>query len=181
MDIRRKPQTNGQVELDFMLGDIIFIVILAFLLYLFASIIWPILSGGTGFSPTSHRKTKLAMEMAKVGPQDIFYDLGCGTGPVLAEAKKRGASVVGVEIEPLRWLMCRLRVRSGRVILGDMYKVPLNDATVVFIFQYPSVNIRLRQKFERELKPGTRVVSYAWKIDGWEPAKVVEDLYLYIA
>jgi SAM-dependent methyltransferase len=163
-----------------MLGDIIFIAIISFLLYLFASIIWPILSGGTGFSPTSSRKTKLAIKLAKVGPQDILYDLGCGTGPVLAEAKKRGASVVGVEIEPLRWLICRLRIRGGSVILGDMYKVPLGDATVVFIFQYPSVNMRLKEKFEKELKPGTRVVSYAWKINGWEPVKVVEDLYLYV-
>ncbi|MGA2574237.1 MAG: methyltransferase domain-containing protein [Candidatus Methanomethylicaceae archaeon] len=117
--------------------------------------------------------------MAQVGPRDFFYDIGCGTGTVLTEAKKRGADVVGVEIEPLRWLICRLRVSGARVILGDMFKVPLGNASVVFLFQYPNVNKRLKEKLGRELKPGTRVVSYAWKIDGWKPTMVVEDLYLY--
>jgi SAM-dependent methyltransferase len=147
--------------------------------YVFLSFFWPLLTGGAGYTPTPSYKTSLAMEMAKVGPQDAFYDLGCGTGTVLAQAKKRGANVVGVEIEPLRWLICRLRVRTARVILGNMFKVPLNDATVVFLFQYPHVNKKIKEKLERELKPGTRVLSYAWEIDGWKPTKVIEDLYLY--
>ena len=148
-------------------------------LYFFLSIFWPLLTGGAVYTPTPRHRTKLAMEMAQVGPQDTFYDLGCGTGTVLAEAKKRGANVVGVEIEPLRWLLCRLRVRGAKVILGNMFKVQLDGATVVFLFQYPNVNIRLRGKLERELKPGARVVSYAWKIDGWKATKVIGDLFLY--
>jgi SAM-dependent methyltransferase len=149
------------------------------LLYLILSIFWPLLTGGAGYTPTPRHKTRLAMEMAKVGPHDVFYDLGCGTGTVLAEAKKRGANVVGVEIEPLRWLLCKLRVRGEKVIFRNMFKVPLNDATVVFLFQYPNTNTRLKGKLERELKPGSKVVSYAWEIDGWKPTKVIEDLYLY--
>lgn len=148
-------------------------------LYVVLSIFWPLLAGGAGYTPTPHSKTKRAMDMAQVGPSDSFYDIGCGTGTVLVEARKRGADVVGVEIEPLRWLICRLRVGSARVILGDMFKVPLDSASVVFLFQYPNVNNRLKEKLGRELKPGTRVVSYAWKIDGWKPTMVVEDLYLY--
>jgi SAM-dependent methyltransferase len=148
-------------------------------LYVILSIFWPLLAGGAGYTPTPRGKTKRAMDMAQVGPRDFFYDIGCGTGTVLTEAKKRGADVVGVEIEPLRWLICRLRVSGARVILGDMFKVPIGNASVVFLFQYPNVNKRLKEKLGRELKPGTRVVSYAWKIDGWKPTMVVEDLYLY--
>jgi SAM-dependent methyltransferase len=123
---------------------------------------------------------KLALDIAQVGPHDKFYDLGCGMGTALAEAKRRGADVVGVEIEPLRWLICRLRVRRGaKVILGNMFKVPLDGTTVVFLFQCPNTNLRLREKLERELKPGARVVSYAWRIEGWKPMKVTGDLYLY--
>jgi SAM-dependent methyltransferase len=148
-------------------------------LYVLLSFFWPLLTGGAAYTPTPSPKISMAMEMADVGPQDAFFDLGCGTGTVLAQAKKRGANVVGVEIEPLRWLICKLRVRKARVILGNMFKVPLDDATVVFLFQYPYVNKKLREKLGRELKPGTRVVSYAWKIDGWIPTKIIEDLYLY--
>lgn len=149
------------------------------LLYVLLSIFWPLLTGGACYTPTPRNKTKLAMEMAKVGPHDVFYDLGCGTGSVLAEAKRRGADVVGIEVEPLRWLVCKLRVRGGKVILRNMFKVPLHDATVVFLFQCLNANTKLKGKLERELKPGTKVVSYAWKIDGWKPTMVIEDLYLY--
>jgi len=160
-------------------------IILAFFLfagiclYVLFSLFWPLLTGGAAYTPTPSLKISLAMEMAKVGPQDAFYDLGCGTGTVLAQAMKRGANVVGVEVEPLRWLICKLRVRTARVILGNMFKVPLDDATVVFLFQYPYVNKRIKEKLGRELKPGARVVSYAWEIDGWKPTKMIQDLYLY--
>lgn len=157
-----------------------FFISVSFLLYILLSIFWPLLTGGACYTPTPHSKTKLAMEMAKVGPRDVFYDLGCGSGSVLAEAKRRGADVIGIEVEPLRWLLCKLRVRGGKVILRNMFKVPLYDATIVFLFQYFNANMKLKEKLERELKPGTKVVSYAWKIDGWKPTKAIEDLYLYI-
>jgi SAM-dependent methyltransferase len=156
-----------------------FFLFIGICLYVLLSLFWPLLAGGAAYTPTPRLKISMAMEMAKVGPQDAFYDLGCGFGTVLAQAMKRGANVVGVEIEPLRWLISKLRVRNARVILGNMFKVPLNNATVVFLFQYPFVNKKLKEKLDRELKPGTRVVSYAWKIDGWRPTKIIEDLYLY--
>ena len=159
--------------------DIIIAVVIAIYLYVIASLLWPWLTG-SGFSPTSRRKAKIVLEMANVGPKDVFYDLGCGTGQVMAEARKKTKHVVGVEIEPLRWLICKLSVWGVKVILGDMYKVPIKDATVIFIFQCPWVNVKLREKFEKELRPGTRIVCNSWKIEGWEPVKTVENLYLYI-
>jgi SAM-dependent methyltransferase len=158
---------------------IIAIILLGFL-YMTLSVWWPMLTGGAGFTPTPYNKASLAMELAEVGPEDYVYDLGCGTGVVLEEAKRRGATVVGIEVEPVRWLTARLRVRGVKIKLGNMFKLPIDNATVVFIFQYPDVNQRLKRKFTQELRPGTRVVSYMWEIKGWKPAKVVEDVYLYI-
>ena len=43
------------------------------------------------------------LDMAKVGKNDIVYDLGCGDGRIVAmAAKKFGASGVGVDIDPER-------------------------------------------------------------------------------
>ncbi|MGC8994525.1 MAG: RNA methyltransferase, partial [Pyrobaculum sp.] len=84
---------------------------------------------------------------------------------VLALAKAMGAVPVGVEIDPVRWLICALRCRC-RVVLGDMFKIPLGDAEVVYIFQWPSVNARLAEKLRRELRPGAYVVSYMWEVPG---------------
>jgi SAM-dependent methyltransferase len=159
--------------------EVVLILVLLAGFYFLASFFWPFLFGGAGYTPTPIYNTKEALEIAEVGPNDTLYDLGCGMGSVLTEAQKRGAAVVGVEIEPLRWLVCRLRVRNARVLLGNMFKVPLKDATVVFLFQYPGVNKRLKAKLESELAPGARVVSYYWKIEGWEPVKTSDNLYLY--
>jgi SAM-dependent methyltransferase len=159
---------------------IVILVILLGFLYMILSVWWPMLTGGAGFTPTPYHKASLAMELAEVGPQDLVYDLGCGTGVVLEEAKKRGATVLGIEVEPVRWLTAKFRVRGVKVKLGNMFKIPLHNATVVFIFQYPNVNERLKRKFSQELKPGTRVVSYMWEIKGWKPIIVVEDVYLYL-
>jgi SAM-dependent methyltransferase len=79
------------------------------------------------------------------------YDLGCGYGRVLLIARRLGAVPIGVELDPLRWLICKLRCRC-RVIYGDMFKTPLSDADVVYIFQWPSVNAKLAEKLRKELR-----------------------------
>lgn len=162
------------------MNGIVVSAVLVIAVYFLISLFWPLITGGAGYTPTPRIRIAQALEMAEVGSNDIFYDLGCGTGSTLAQAKRRGAKVVGIEIEPLRCLICKLRVRDAKVMFRNMFKVPLNDATVIFIFQYPNANERLRQKFERELKPGTKVVSYAWRIDGWKPIKSIGEIYLYV-
>jgi len=57
----------------------------------------------------------------------------------------------------------------------------LSEATVITVFLFDSTNARLKEKFERELKPGTRIVSYYWPFEGWSPvvADEEEEVYLY--
>ena len=62
------------------------------------------------------------------------------------------------------------------VIHGNFFEVDISDADVVTLYLLTSVNERLRPKLERELKPGTRVVSHDFEVPGWKPI-VVEDLY----
>ncbi|AFA40226.1 hypothetical protein Pogu_2199 [Pyrobaculum oguniense TE7] len=127
--------------------------------------VWPFLAGrGGAYSTSSLRAAAWAFEKIGVKGKKV-YDLGCGYGVVLALAKKMGAVPVGVELDPLRWLICALRCRC-KVLLGDMFKTPLHDADVVYIFQWPSVNERLADKFAKELRPGAYVVSYMWEVPG---------------
>jgi len=53
---------------------------------------------------------------------------------------------------------------------------------VVTLFLMKASTKQLRTKFEQELKPGTRIVSHTWKVEGWEP-KLEDrerDVYLYV-
>ncbi|MFB6490862.1 MAG: methyltransferase domain-containing protein [Thermoproteus sp. AZ2] len=155
---------------------VFFIALLAFFLHL----MWPHISGrGAGYGRSDLRAAERALELVDVRGK-TFYELGCGYGDVLAMAARAGARAKGVELDPIRWLICRARCRGCEVVLGDMFKVPLNDADVVYIFQWPSVNEKLAEKFEKELKPGALVISYYWEVPGMELVLYDERHKLYI-
>jgi precorrin-6B methylase 2 len=141
-------------------------------------ILWSI-SVGAGFEPTSRRKVRRMLEMCGAGPSDVVYDLGSGDGRIIVEAAMRyHAKAVGVEADPIRVLVSRTSVALHRlkgqvsVVWGNFFRVDLSEATIVTLFLSQGTNRRLRHKLLSELKPGTRVVSYVWTIDGWTPASM---------
>lgn len=126
------------------------------------------------FEPTPHAVVAEMLKLAQVGANDIVYDLGCGDGRiVIAAAKQHGAGGVCVDIDPQRIRESRENAqRSGvaeRILFlnQDLFETDIGDATVVTLFLWPSVNLKLRPKLWRELKPGTRVVSYIHSMDDW--------------
>jgi len=121
------------------------------------------------------------LKVAKVTRDDVVYDLGCGDGRiVIAAAKKYGARGVCVEIDPARIKEARENAQKAGVadrlefIEQDLFETDLSRATVVTLFLMKSLNLRLRPKLLRELKPGARVVSHAFDMGDWKPSKEVE-------
>lgn len=141
---------------------------------------WPILIGGAGFTPTPVDKIHKSLDLAELNENDVFYDLGCGFGDVLIEAEKRAKIAIGFEIDPIRWFVSKLRTKKAKVLLRDFLTIDLSNADVIFIFQYNYVNEKLYDKFTKELKPGTRIISYYWKIDNVPIDKTTEDIFLYL-
>jgi len=106
------------------------------------------------------------LTMAKVGPDDLVYDLGCGDGRIIVTAARRyGARAVGIELDPLRFLWCQMLITvlglrgRVRIVYGDFFKQDLNAASVVTCYLLTVTNKKLEGKFKSELKPDTRVVS----------------------
>ena len=129
------------------------------------------------------------LEFAEVTSDDILYDLGSGDGRIVVMAGKEfGATSIGIEVDPLRLMWSRLSIRRHRlrkrvqVIRANFFKVSLEDATVVTLYQGHEINKKIRDKLASELRQGTRVVSYRFILDGWTPAKTYEEesIYLYI-
>jgi tRNA A58 N-methylase Trm61 len=119
------------------------------------------------------------LEMAKVGRDDVVYDLGSGDGRiVITAAKEFGARGVGVEVHPPLVERARIRAREAGVSdrvefrLGDMYAADIREATVVTLFLHPTPNLQLRSRLRGELASGARVVSYMWDMDDWRPDEV---------
>ncbi len=155
-------------------------LLLALVLGIAVSLLWPhLLRVGAAYSVSDLRAVRSAFELVGVRGKKV-YDLGCGTGDVLRIVEDMGGIGIGVEIDPVRWLICRLRARRSRVILGDMYRVPLCDADIIYVFQWPSVNRRLALKILSEARPDTVVVSYYWEMPMLTPIHIDRDKRIYV-
>lgn len=134
------------------------------------------------YVPTPEPVVKAMLEAAKVGPNDVVYDLGCGDGRIVITAvKEYGAKRgVGVDIDPQRIQEARENAQSAKVadrvkiVEGDLFTMDFRDATVVTLYLLPSLNLKLRPKLLSELRPGTRIVSHAFDMGDWKPEQTLE-------
>ena len=148
------------------------------------------------YVPTPEPVVKAMLELANAGPEDVVYDLGCGDGRIVITAAKefKVKKAIGIEIRDDLVLQARRKIDELRlndraeIIKDDMFNVNIKDATIVTLFLLTSVNEMLRPKLEKELRPGTRIVSHEFQIPGWRPKKTVKiydgivghTLYLYV-
>ena len=129
---------------------------------------------GAPWVPTPQSRVDKMLELACLKPGDRVYDLGCGDGRIVHTAAKRyGADAVGLELSPIVYWWARTRnffLRStSRVLMRDFRRIDYSNAKALCFYLLPAILKTMRPKFEAELKPGTRVVSYAFQIEGWEP------------
>lgn len=143
----------------------------------------PTFYGFFGAAPIFYSPTKAieeALEFIKPAAGEKFYDLGMGNGRVLAiAANKFKLNVFGFEMSPIVYWLARINlffrgVKSDNLRLCNFYNQDLSGADIVFCFLSPFAMEKLRPKFERELKSGARVISYAFRINNWQ-----EDLILH--
>jgi len=130
------------------------------------------------------------LELAGVTESDTVYDLGSGDGRIpITAARQHGARGVGIEIKPDLVQRARKRAKlagvSDRVEFRrqDLFEADFSDATVVTMYLFPEVNLRLRPMLFEQLDPGTRVVSHSFDMNGWAPDSTVsvdgDVLYLW--
>ncbi|WP_256987868.1 SAM-dependent methyltransferase [Bordetella genomosp. 9] len=131
------------------------------------------------FVPTPPAVVDAMLQVAKVGPNDVLYDLGSGDGRIPVTAAKRfGTRGVGVDIDPVRIQEARENAKKEGVtdkvqfIQGDLFEQDLSKATVISLYLLPSLNLKLRPMLLK-LKPGTRIVSHAFDMGDWTPEQTL--------
>ncbi|HTO51450.1 MAG TPA: methyltransferase domain-containing protein [Burkholderiales bacterium] len=141
----------------------------------------PARSPDVPYVPTKQEVVEEMLRMAGVKPGDVVYDLGCGDGRiVITAAQKFGARGIGVDINPQRIAEADANARRAGVEkevtfrLGDLFEADIREATVVTLYLLPDVNLRLKPKLLRDLKPGTRVVSHDFSMgNDWKPERTL--------
>ena len=150
-----------------MFGSLILIIFLLILL----TFVWPPDSPWSPWWRTDRKKATAACKLLKVTKRDIVYELGSGDGEfILTAANEFNArKAIGIEIDYTRYFIAQLKKKirktnNSQFIRSDFKKINLKDATVIYFYLVPAVIKRIMPKLKKELKPGTRIVSYRYEM-----------------
>jgi SAM-dependent methyltransferase len=127
------------------------------------------------YVPTPPNVVAQMIKMAKITPDDVIYDLGCGDGRiVITAAKEFGVRGVGVDIDPELVKESQENARKAGVadrvkfFERDLFQTDLREATVLTLYLLPELNLLLRPKLFQELRPGTRILSHDFDMGEWK-------------
>lgn len=163
------------------------LLFIAFFLLLLLSMIWPPDSPWSPWWRTNKKTAIAACKLAGIKPKDNVFELGSGDAEFLIVASRDfGAKTIGIEIDPLRVFISRLIIKfrglSGKIkiIKKNFFDVDISEADVVFVYLVPKALERLKQKLVKELKSGTRIISYRYEFKvTFKKQDKKHELYLY--
>jgi len=133
------------------------------------------------FVPTPENVVAEMLKLAHLTKGDVLYDLGSGDGRiVITAAKKYGITGVGYDLNPERIREAQENAKKAGVAdrvsfrQEDLFQADISKASVVTLYLLPSVNLRLKPKLFKELKPGTRIISHDFDMGDWKPEKTID-------
>jgi len=130
------------------------------------------------FVRTPTRATRALIAANIIQPTDLVYDLGAGDGKFLHQlVKTTGCRGEGFEISPFFWLLGELRAATSKkwkMHLQNFLNIDLSEPTVIFTFLAPAGLPALAQKLQTEVKPGTKIISYGFQLEGFTPLQIID-------
>lgn len=170
-----------------MILNLILLGLILFLL-LVLSMVWPPDSPWAPWWRTNKKTARAICKLAKISKKDIVYDLGCGDGEVLIQSALLGARGVGIEIDPIRAFLAKFNIIKNRlekrIIIKrkNFFQEDISEASIVVVYLVPKALEKLLPKFKKELKKGTKIISFVYEIKYIKPNKIdaKNRLYLYI-
>jgi hypothetical protein len=154
---------------------LLFVLVAILVLALYSALFH--LRHAVAFVPTPRVISDTMINLAALKSGDVLMDLGAGDGRILDRALERIPEIraIGYEGSFGVWVLAKVRhlfVRQKPVMLYKNFLIEnVSDASVVFLYLSVDMMKRLKPKLEAELRPGSRVVSHAFLMHGWEPVK----------
>jgi ribosomal protein L11 methylase PrmA len=176
--------------------SIIFIII-SFLAIIFAAVaaffcikifkyVYPYLFWGAIYVPTTRERVEKMVEFLETKPGQLAVDLGAGDGRLVIALANAGAVAQGYEINPFLVSLATENIKKAGlegkafVYYKNLWRQDLKNFDAVVVFPMSHMMRKLENKFEKELKPGARIVSNYFALPTWQPEKQEENIYLYI-
>jgi SAM-dependent methyltransferase len=163
-----------------MLALIIFMIFFIGSVIIFFSLwsIYTIIKTKVPWAKTPRENLNKIFSEINLPKNSLIYDLGCGDGRTLFLAEKMGYRAVGYELSlypflkgALKKIIAKSEIKIKR---RNFFKDNLKKADLVFIFLVSAVMEKLGRKLKKELKPGTIVMSYGFKIPDWNADKILD-------
>ncbi len=137
---------------------------------------------GAPYLPTHNKSAHIALDLLELKPGDNFFELGCGDGRVLILAAKRGYKCVGWELNPIIYLVAKVRTakyKNVSVKFGSFWEQNLSKADGVYVFLLDKYMQKLDKKLTQEMMSGAKLASYAFKIKGKKINHQKHGVFLY--
>ncbi len=156
----------------FVLGGIVLVMIALFFSFYIG------IFGGAPFVPTPMKAVHKILKNAGIKKGDKVYDIGAGDGRLVHFASRDyHAQAVGFEIDPFVYFFAKMRQWfwnwEGKMVRGNFTKHDLSSANIIVCYMLPGPLAKFQKKFDRELKKGTKIISYSFSIGDWKPKKIV--------
>ncbi len=135
------------------------------------------------YVPTPQNVVEDMLKSVHVKEGDVVYDLGCGDGRIVITAVKKfkAKKGVGIDLNPERLKECKANAIKEKVDKqvefrqGDVLDIKdLSEASVVTLYLFPEVNLRLMPILKKTLKPGARIVSHDFDMGDWKPEQEIK-------
>jgi predicted RNA methylase len=141
-----------------------------------------------GITPTPSSQKQIHQILLAIPPRfsGRIYDLGSGWGTLAIAMSKQlpDAKIIGLENSPVPYLISELILffaqrKNVQIIFANFLRKNLDDADLVVCYLFPGGMKKLRLKLEKDLKPGTTVISNTFAISEWRPIQVLHTNDLY--
>lgn len=163
--------------LEILLIIILIVLVIFSLIFSFNVFILPF-TKGVPYVPLKNSQVQSIFKELDLSKDAKVVDLGCGDARVLRLFEKNGfTDLVGYEINPWPYLIGIIKnlfLKSKvKIVFRNFENVDLGEYDIIFCYLLKSYLKKLRFKFDKELKPGAKIISYAFEIEGWQPKKVL--------
>jgi SAM-dependent methyltransferase len=132
------------------------------------------------YYPTPPETVAEMLRLANIKKGDVLYDLGSGDGRIpIAAAKQFGIRAVGIEIDAKLIAEAEANALAAGVAdlvrfrNEDMFRIDISEANIVTLYLSDKLNVLLRPKLLRELRPGSRILSHDFRMGDWKPEQTV--------
>jgi len=138
---------------------------------------------GPPYLPTFQKNITVALDLLDLKPGQTLLELGCGDGRVVLAAARRGIKVIGIELSPwlalLAWLRTRRYGKQVKIIWGNYFLITWPQADAIFTFMLPRLMVKLDRRIAAWHTRPVRLASFAFKIPGKKPNRVVQNVFVY--